>query len=142
MMFFAALSVSALFSCTKPEEQKEYPKAMLFWAYINGNTLTHGTEVRNLPVEDVVISFTFSHDIDLEQYTSDGISFSGGELEVSYGSDHKTLELRPVSQLQYFKSYKLSVKAAKQLGVDLQSSATYQFSTIYDPSDKFERISD
>ena len=142
MMFFAALSVSALFSCTKPQAQKEYQKAMLFSASINGKTLTQGTEMRNLPVEDVVISFTFSHDIDLEQYTSDGISFSGGELEVSYGSDHKTLELRPVSQLQYFKSYELSVKAAKQLGVDLQSSATYQFSTIYDPSDKFERISD
>ena len=142
MMFFAVLSASALFSCTKPQEQIEYQKAMLFSASINGKNITQGTEVRNLPVEDVVISLTFSHEIDLDQYTSDGISFSGGEVEVSYGSDHKTLEIRPVSDLQYFKSYKLSVKATRQLGIDLQSSAIYQFSTIYDPSDKFERISD
>ena len=135
----------ALNSCTKeqnPDEETGSKKAAIFASYVNGIQLSAAKTVENLPADNIVFTLEFSTEIDVEKYDPSLISFSGGELKASYGKDKKTLELRPVKAPAHFKKYTLTIRAFKQLGVNLVDSYVFNITTALDPSDKFERISD
>ena len=133
----------SLFSCTgELSGDKEYEKAAIFTARVNGMSMTDKNTTKNQPVDDVVMTLEFSSEVDIEKFDPTKVVFSGGDYEVSYGENHKVLELRPKQQLKYFTIYTLTIEPEKHLGVEIIESYRYVFTTCYDPSDKFERISD
>lgn len=133
----------SLFSCTgELSGDKEYEKAAIFTARVNGMSMTDKNTTKNQPVDDVVMTLEFSSEVDIEKFDPTKVVFSGGDYEVSYGENHKVLELRPKQQLKYFTIYTLTLEPGKHLGVEIIESYRYVFTTCYDPSDKFERISD
>lgn len=136
------LSLAALLSCGKENTREELPKAVVFSAKVNGIDLYDSKTITDLPVSDVVFTINFSTEIDIARFDSTAIVFSGGGLDISYGEDNSVLNLRPKEQLAYFKKYTLSILPARQLGVNMLESKEYAITTCYDPSDKFERISD
>lgn len=87
-----------------------------------------------------VITLEFTREADISK--AGGISFSGGELEYSYGADKSYVELRPVEPLSYFKRYYFSLEAGEHFGLNLLDGVSFSFTTEYDPSPKFAEISD
>ena len=114
----------------------------MFSAHVNGVSMAASSSVYGQPVDDVVLTLEFSTEVDIEKFDPTAITFSGGDLDVSYGESHKVLELKPGDRLAYFKKYTLSILPVEQLGINMVESYSYSFVTCYDPSDKFERISD
>ena len=138
-----ALSVFGFISCTKEPQQEEGPKkAAIFAAYVNGELMTASKAVDGVPIDDVVFELEFSTEIDIDKFDPSLIVFSGGKLQVSPGENAKTLRLEPVNKLRDFTTYTLSVLALDQLGVSVVEAYRYKIITSFDPSDKFERISD
>lgn len=139
---FPILSLLAFLSCSGMNEVAELPKAMIFSADVNGVAMIPSKSVSGISAGDVTFTFEFSTEIDIDKFDFTAIVFTGGELEASYGENHKILKLRPTESLAHFTRYVLSVLPVEQLGVNMVESYSYTIVTSYDPSDKFERISD
>lgn len=120
----------------------EPEKALILSASLNGTAISTSRVLGWQGVDDLVFSLEFSTEVDIAKFSPISITFSGGDVDVSYGADKNTIELRPKKQLEYFKLYTLSILPVEQLGINLVESYQYKFSTCYDPSDKFEKISD
>ena len=143
IIFLLAGLVVSFSACVNNGDTEVKPKkAMVFSVQINGETLSSAKILAEQPVSDVVFTIEFSTEVDIEKFDPLSITFSGGDLDVAYGENHKILELRPKKQLAYFSRYTLAIKPLPQLGVDVVDSYRYLFDTCYDPFDKFERISD
>lgn len=140
--YLLLLLVALLSSCTGPVEHNEAKKAMVFSAKLNGVEMSTSKHLAGQNADDVVFSIEFSTEVDIEKFNPFSIVFSGGELDICYGENHKVIELRPKKQISYFTSYTLTLLPFEHLGVKLVDTYKYSFSTCYDPSDKFERISD
>ena len=95
-----------------------------------------------VPVEGVEISFEFTREIILPDNISADVSFSGGALSASYGKDKSVLVLRPEGKLSHFTKYSISIGAGEHFGVNLLESSRVEFTTAYNPADKFERLPD
>ena len=139
---FPILSLLAFLSCSGMNEVAELPKAMIFSADVNGVAMIPSKSVSGISAGDVTFTFEFSTEIDIDKFDFTAIVFTGGELEASYGENHKILKLKPTESLAHFTRYVLSVLPVEQLGVNMVESYSYTIVTSYDPSDKFERISD
>ena len=140
-LFF--LFLLSLISCTgELSGEKDYKKAAVFSAHVNGIALTDKNTTKNQPVDDVVMTLEFSTEVDIEKFDPMAIVFSGGDCDISYGENRKVIELRPRQQLKYFTIYTLTIEPVAQMGVEIIESYRFVFTTCYDPSDKFERISD
>ena len=137
------LSLLGFVSCTKEPQQEAGPKkAAIFAAYVNGEQMTTSKAVEGVPVDNVVFELEFSADIDIDKFDPSSIVFSGGKLQVSLGANSRTLRLEPVNTLRSFTAYTLNILAVEQLGVSIVEPYRYKIVTLFDASDKFERISD
>ena len=137
------LSLLGFVSCTKEPQQEAGPKkAAIFAAYVNGEQMTTSKAVEGVPVDNVVFELEFSADIDIDKFDPSSIVFSGGKLQVSLGANSRTLRLEPVNTLRNFTAYTLNILAVEQLGVSIVEPYRYKIVTLFDASDKFERISD
>lgn len=145
-MTFLLLAFLAFTACDKGSGKEDdggnLQKTMLFSVSINDIDAVPDKTLGDISPEEAVFTFRFSHPVDLEKFSSSGISFSGGDVEVSYGSDDKTMLMRPASKLKHFTEYNIDVRPQEQLGVNLLTSARYSFTTCYDPAPKFEEIPD
>lgn len=132
-----------LSSCSDDgQHESELKKAAVFSASVNGVTMTTTGSVSDLPTDDVVFTLEFSSEVDADKFNPLGITFSGGDLDVSYGENKAVLVLKPRNELSHYKKYTLSILPVEQLGVNMVESYSYSIVTCYDPSDKFDRISD
>ena len=141
-ILFSFFLLSFLSCSDEISNEGELQKAVVFSAHVNGVSMAASSSVYGQPVDDVVLTLEFSTEVDIEKFDPTAITFSGGDLDVSYGESHKVLELKPGDRLAYFKKYTLSILPVEQLGINMVESYSYSFVTCYDPSDKFERISD
>ncbi len=150
-----AACLAAAVACT-PDEKESTPKAMVVAMRVDGRTAGSAV-VTDVPVNGPVIELEFTRAVSLNGWSCgmeggasnipsgslDGIiSFSGGPLTGTLSTDGTVLSLTPAEDLEYFKTYTLSVPAGERMGVDIVESAELVFRTVYDPSDKFPRISD
>ena len=56
----------SLFSCTgELSGDKEYEKAAIFTARVNGMSMTDKNTTKNQPVDDVVMTLEFSSEVDM-----------------------------------------------------------------------------
>lgn len=143
IFYLLILSLLGFVSCAKePRQEDGTKKAAIFAAYVNGERMTTNKAVEGVPVDDVVFELEFSADIDIDKFDPSSIVFSGGKLQVSLGANSRTLRLEPVNTLRNFTAYTLNILAVEQLGVSIVEPYRYKIVTLFDASDKFERISD
>lgn len=146
LMTFLLLTSFLWTGCSDDQDkgtgESDLQKAMLFSLKINDKEAVPDNTLGDIDPEDITFTLKFSHPIDLAEFNGLGISFSGGDTEIAYGEDDKTLVMKPVSKLAYFKKYHITVLPMEQLGINLLSSGKYSFKTCYDPSPKFDEIPD
>lgn len=90
--YLLLLLVALLSSCTGPVEHNEAKKAMVFSAKLNGVEMSTSKHLAGQNADDVVFSIEFSTEVDIEKFNPFSIVFSGGELDICYGENHKVIE--------------------------------------------------
>lgn len=99
-----------------------------------------------VPLEDVSIDFTFTKPVDGDRFDASKLLVSGAdESSFSFSvdeSDPKTLHVESVGKLPAFSKISIKIPAGENLGVKLLDDVFISFTTVYDPSDKFARLSD
>ena len=128
--------------CTPKEQDVKLPRAMAVTCRVAGRTVASGGSVGGADVSDPGIEVEFSRGVSLSGGSGEGFSFSGGEFTLGYGSDSSVVVLKPSGRLDYFRTYSVSLAAGEHFGVDVVEPVEFSFTTVYDPSDKFPRISD
>lgn len=119
---------------------KEPVSAIVTQAEICGTTARYRQTVGGVPPDGAVISLHFSKPVDVSD--SDAVVFDGGTLVITPGADKYSVELRPAQTLKPLHSYTFALREGVVFGVRLPEDYIYYFTTTYDPSDKFPRISD
>lgn len=137
------LPLLALFaSCGKSSENAPAPNAEVVSLSYNGKYISINKVLSGVGADaEFVFNFTKDLDIaklDLNQITCNGTSISDFDFQV----DGKDLHVKSNTTLPYLKKITLRLYAGKNLGVNLVEDYKFSFITEYDPSDKFERISD
>lgn len=116
------------------------PSALIGEATLCGRTISHGQTLADIPVEGVEFVLKFTRDV--APTPVGDLYFSGGDVSVERGADSRTLVVRPLGELSWFRNYTLAIPAGKAFGVKIPDEYEFSFTTAYDPSDKFPRISD
>ena len=89
------------------------------------------------------IALEFSRDITIDRLSVATLAFSGGELSAQIDKDNSALLLlTPVSPLNPSTKYRFGITAGESFGVNLVEGFSFSFTTAYDQTDKFPRISD
>lgn len=129
-----------LVSCA-PEEAVKAPRAMVTGVKAGGILVPASQSVGGVPISgDFTISLEFTREADIDK--AGGVLFSGGPVQLSYGTDKTIVLLRPSEPLDYFRSYSFSLEAGEFFGLDILEGVSFTFITEYDPSSKFAEIPD
>ena len=137
-LFLAAVLLTAL-SCTEKTPSADLPKAMVVAVTLDGVPVINGSSVSDVSVNPVIV-MEFSREISFDAFSVACLMFSGGDLEASV--DGAFLTLKPVQKLAPSSTYRIGISAGDSFGVDLIEEFVFSFTTGYDLSDKFPRISD
>lgn len=143
-VFFLAISLFC--SCKGAGSAEVLPNAFLMSFRINGVQSALGVPVSSVPLDNAVMEFELSENLDgthpgPADITVTGASSSSFEVFV-HETDKSILVIRAVESLPAFKTIRLRIPAGKLFGVNLIDDISVSFTTEYDPSDKFPRISD
>lgn len=143
-VFFLAISLFC--SCKGAGSAEVLPNAFLMSFRINGVQSALGVPVSSVPLDNAVMEFELSENLDgthpgPADITVTGASSSSFEVSV-HETDKSILVIRAVESLPAFKTIRLRIPAGKLFGVNLIDDISVSFTTEYDPSDKFPRISD
>ena len=134
--------LAAAVSCGPANNSSEpLPKAIAVVCRVGGNSVLAGTTAKDVNPANPGIEIEFSREVDLDQ-TPGAVHFSGGDISMRYGSNHSIVEFRPVGSLEGFKTYTLELPAGEHFGVRMVEDINLSFTTAYDRTDKFPRISD
>ncbi len=111
-----------------------------------GNSVALGTSPTLTPLEDISIDLTFTKNLDGSKFDSSRLLVSGTqESSFAFSVDKaspKTLHIESTGTLPAFSKITIKLSAGENLGVNLLDDVVFSFTTQYDPSDKFDRISD
>lgn len=143
-VFFLAISLFC--SCKGAGSAEVLPNAFLMSFRINGVQSALGVPVSSVPLDNAVMEFELSENLDgthpgPADITVTGASSSSFEVSV-HDTEKSILVIRTVESLPAFKTIRLRIPAGKLFGVNLIDDISVSFTTEYDPSDKFPRISD
>lgn len=130
----------ALSSCDKTPDPQPVPKAMVLMVKVDGVAVPNDGSVGDVSLTPR-ICLEFSREITLDKVSLASLAYSGGELQARI-TDGTVLELTPSQALSPSTRYRLGIAAGESFGVDLLEGFVFSFTTSYDPSDKFPRISD
>ena len=141
-LLLAALSIPFL-CCQKSASAPEtLPRAMVLTVQVGGVAVPDGGTLGDVPLGSA-ISLEFTRKVTPDAVSLASIVFSGGELSASvHPQDASVLVLTPSTALSAFTKYRLSIPAGELFGLDLAEGFSCTFTTEYDPSDKFPRLSD
>lgn len=135
------LVLAAAAACTPSNVVVETPKAMIVTARVGGKEYLPTFKIGGVDTADPGLEVEFTREVEIDKGWG-GTVFTGGDFTVEYGADKSTVAFKPVNTLQSFKKYTLSIPAGEMFGVRLVEGVDITFTTAYDRSDKFLRISD
>ena len=142
--FIAALALLLAGSSCK-EQPVELPTAILSSFSFCGKSTSVNSVPVNVPLEGVYMDFEFTKPLDIDAFDPSLLLVSGCSSELFAfsvtGEDRRTLHVGTVAPLPAFSRISLRLCAGKNLGVNLPDELIFSFTTEYDPSDKFPRIS-
>lgn len=130
----------ALFSCGQTPQSPHAPKAMVLMVKVDGVAVPNDGSLGDVSLTPR-ICLEFSREIALDKLSLASLAYSGGELTARV-TDGTVLELTPAEPLAPSTRYRLGIAAGESFGIDLMEGFVFSFTTAYDPSDKFPRISD
>lgn len=109
-----------------------------------GKSVALGTSPTLVPLEGISFDLTFTKKLDASKFDSSRLLVSGAsESNFAFSvQSPKTLHIESVGMLPAFSKITVKLPAGENLGVNLLDDVIVSFTTQYDPSDKFERISD
>ena len=118
------------------------PKSLIINAWVDGVETPASGTLAGVSLQPV-IGLGFSREIKADEASLSAVTFSGGEMSARMDPANATvLLLTPVSALQPFTDYTLSVAEGECFGVNLKKAFSLTFTTGADTGDKFPRISD
>lgn len=132
-------------SCKKEEPEKRLRNAYVESVTINNTTLGSGGIAYALPVDSVVMHVAFSTPIDKgninpeKLFVSNGIGTNFNRID---NPDPKVLSFRLPNRLDYYTTYRLTIAAGANMGVNLIDTYEYVFVTELDRTPKFPAIPD
>ena len=135
-------SVAALFACGKPEEGTVEPgRATVMWCMADGRKVSDGATV-NVETSLSEITVVFSSPVKIGKGDKLHFTFSPDlPFTLAAGPDSESLTLSIGAPLEAGKEYSLLISKGEALGVVLIDNYVFRFSTGYDTTDKFPRIS-
>ena len=137
------LAAAMLLGCTEsPSGNGDMPRAMIVNIYVDGIPVISGKEIGDVNPDTPKIRLEFSREVSIDPVSIASLGFNGPELEASQEGDSSVIILTPSSPLVSFSKYSLAIPEGKMFGVTLIEGFSFSFTTAYDTSDKFERISD
>ena len=142
-IFFLAL-LALMSSCRQnsSEEEEIAPNAEVMSLCYNGKYISMSRVLTGVSA-DAEFVFNFTKDLNADRLDLDRIGCSGTSISnFDFFVDGKDLHVKANTALPYLKKITLRLYAGKNLGVNLTEDYKFSFTTAYDPSDKFERISD
>lgn len=122
-----------------PQEQVRL-KAVIKEAYLGESAIRYNGDYANVPLEDVVFRLRFSNKVRMVE--TGGVTLGSVPLTFDAGEDGETVIIRPASALEPSRSYEFYVPAGEVFGLNLLDDFRCNITTVYDDSDKFERIPD
>lgn len=145
--YLVILILSFMVACGKDDTGNDTVKprnAYVESLSVNGRVIGVGGRASGIRPDSVVITVTFSSDIDVQKFADDGIYMNGGIRSdfTIVDSDLRTLVLKVNPTLDYFETYALYISEGENLGINIIDSYKYYIVTSLDESPKFEEISD
>ncbi len=141
LIFFAAVLLAAL-SCGTEKQQEALPRAMVLSVTIDGRPVLDGSSVSGISLSPRIV-VEFSREITVDAVSLAVLAFNGPELRGEVDApEASVLVLTPSEPLSPLRKYGLGITAGESFGVDLVEGFSFSFTTTYDTSDKFPRISD
>ena len=133
------LMLAAAAACTPQDSTVDLPKAMVLSVRVNDVQMLNGGSLTGVSTSPG-IRVEFSRAASLEP---SNIAFSGGELKGEADpADPAVITFRPAAELSPATKYQFEIPAGEAFGVNLIEGFSISFTTAYDRSDKFPRISD
>lgn len=146
LFVISLLALLSLYSCGERSAHSVPENVILSEVSFCGEKISASYSPSFVPLEDVSIDFTFTKSLDGDKFDSSKLLVSGAD-ESSFAfsvneSDPKTLHVASVAKLPAFSKITVKLPAGENLGVRLLDDVLISFTTVYDPSDKFARLSD
>ncbi len=141
-IFGLFLSLLSLFSCSSLKEEVKIEKVQLVSISFNGKVIPL-TKVPTGVSGDVEYVLTFTKNLDFTSFNSNRLTCSGASLsDFDLYVNGEELHIKSNTTLPYFKKITFRLYKGENLGVQFTEDYSFSFVTEYDPSDKFERISE
>lgn len=140
----AALILLTLSACAQNKASSTPENTILTSMEFCGKSVALGTSPTLVPLEGISFDLTFTKKLDASKFDSSRLLVSGAsESNFAFSvQSPKTLHIESVGTLPAFSKITVKLPAGENLGVNLLDDVIVSFTTQYDPTDKFERISD
>ncbi|MDD5184342.1 MAG: glucoamylase family protein [Paludibacter sp.] len=139
------IPILVLFCSCKVVPEPQLTNAYVETVTINSLQVSNSGSAFEVPVDSVVISITFSTEINRSKIDPNKIYIDNG-IDTSFillpENNPKTLTFKVRKRLNYYTSYKVFLLDGENLGVKLIDPYEYSFVTVLDPTPKFPVISD
>lgn len=142
--FFAILApVLLAIACHGTSGEEEYfpKKAIVVSVYLGNEQLTLTSPRSGISPDVNECRITFSKPVDLSRFNPGKMRLSEGSYSVSSGPNEYSVILKFSDKFSHFNTYSLVLDEGENLGLLLDEQYVYVFTTCYDPSEKFPRIS-
>ena len=128
---------------TDPEPvHVDLPRAMVVSASVDGRRIPASGSLGEVSCTPV-FELSYTRAIAVDEASLAAVSFSGGAVTASVSeSDATVLILKPVEALKPSAKFSFKIAAGESFGVNLVEPYSFTFTTGYDRTDKFPRISD
>ncbi|MFA6581806.1 MAG: glucoamylase family protein [Paludibacter sp.] len=139
------IPILVLFCSCKVVPEPQLTNTYVESVTINSLQVSNSGSAFEVPVDSVVISITFSTEINRSKIDPNKIYIDNG-IDTSFillpENNPKTLTFKVRKRLNYYTSYKVFLLDGENLGVKLIDPYEYSFVTVLDPTPKFPVISD
>ena len=135
VLLFAVLSLASCKGVDKP-----IPNALVLWCTIDGQTVRSGGNVF-MDCSPESMTVVFSKDVDARKKAGNMFLLTPSlPYKIVQGPDSKSITLQFEGSLGSYKKYTLYVTSTEGFGVKTTSNYSFSFTTPYDTTDKFPRI--
>ena len=128
--------------CTGSNEETPVANAELLYMSLNGQIVSP-SRVPMVDGKGVEYVLSFSKELNANKLNRNNITCNGALIsDFDFTIDGKDLHIKSNTVLPFFKKITLNIYAGENFGVLLNENYKLSFITEYDPSDKFDRISE
>ena len=129
-------------ACNGPLGEEEYSpkKAIVVSVFLGDEQLTLTSPSSGISPEEKECRITFSKPVDISRFNPGKLRLSEGSFSVSKGPNEYSVLLKFKETFSHFNKYSIVLDEGENFGLLLDEQYVYVFTTSYDTSDKFPRI--